>query len=134
MIEPDDVIVEIVGLHEFFESWLNGDDATDFSRVERALADDFTFLPPNGQTVSRDELLTGLREGFGRRPIQLRIERPAIRWHDDSAWLATYEEWHEHADYTTARRSSVLLTADDSAPGGLLWRLVHETWLRPPPA
>ena len=133
MITAEAVTAEIVELHEFFEAWLNGDESADFSRVEDALAPEFTFLPPSGETVDRGSLLQGLREGFGQRQLRIRIQDPAIRWTGGDACLATYEEWHEQSGFTTARRSSVLFTEDEGAPGGLLWHLVHETWLRGPP-
>ena len=64
---------------------------------------------------------------------QLSIENATVRWSGGGAVVATYEEWHDHADYTTARQSTVVFTLDDAAPGGLSWRLVHETWKIPPP-
>ena len=128
-----DALSEIVALHRFFEAWLRGDETVDFSRVETSLAEDFTFLPPNGGVVNRTELLEGLRQSHGERQVRIRIENPVIRWAAGPAVLATYEEWHDHAEYTTARRSSALLTTDDGAPGGYVWRLVHETWMQPPP-
>lgn len=125
---------EIIALHAEFERWLRGEGSDDFSRIESSLADDFTFISPNGDSVARNELLEGLRGTRGHRRIRIRIENPVLHWIGDGAVLATYEEWHEHADYETARRSTVLLEVSEAAPGGLVWRHVHETWMVAPPS
>lgn len=133
MTTHDRVAAEIVALHADFEAWFRGSDAISFDRFERSLAADFRFVPPNGEPVARSDLLDGLRRSFGENPIAIRIERPVVHWERDGAILATYEEWHDHADYSTARSSTVLFTHDASAPSGLVWRHVHETWIKPPP-
>ena len=129
---PSLVAAEITALHVEFERWFRGE-SEDLERVDASLADDFTFLTPQGEVVCRPELLKALRAGRGARQIRIRIEKPTLRLNAADAVLATYEEWHEHADYTTARLSTVLFTHDEKAPGGLLWRHVHETWIIPPP-
>lgn len=123
---------EIVALHREFEAWFRGD-LMDLGRVEAALAEDFTFISPGGGVVARAELMEGLRKGRGTRPIRIRIENPTLRFAGSGIVAATYEEWHEHADYTTGRQSSALFSVDADTPGGLRWRLVHETWITPPP-
>lgn len=133
MTTIDAVSAEIRRLHSAFEGWFRGSEAVDFDGIERSLADDFTFVPPNGEPVERARLLEGLRRSFGENPIGIRIERPVVHWEQNDAILATYEEWHEHPDHETARRSTVLFTRDAAAPGGLLWRHVQETWIQPPP-
>lgn len=133
MTTQDAVATEIAYLHAAFEAWFHGADDADFDRFERSLADDFTFIPPSGEPIERSALVEGLRRSYGENPIRIRIERPVVHWERDGAILATYEEWHDHAEYVTARRSTVLFTRDHQAPAGLLWRHVHETWIQPPP-
>lgn len=135
MIDPqltEQVVAEIVALHREFESWFRGE-SDDSSRIQASIPPDFTFLSPGAEIVPADTLVAGLLDGHGSRQIRIRIENPVIRWSDGSAVLATYEEWHDHADYTTARQSTVLFTIDAAAPGGLRWRHVHETWIKAPP-
>lgn len=133
MTTLDRVAAEIGRLHQGFERWFGGDEGFDFTEFERALADDFTFYPPDGASVDRADLLEGLRSAFGSRSVRIRIERPVILWERDGAILAGYEEWHDHDDHSIGRRSSVLLTRDEGSSGGLLWRHVQETWLKRPP-
>lgn len=126
------VTAEIIALHREFERWFRGE-SDDPTRMEASIPADFTFISPGSEIVPADTLVAGLLASHGSRQIRIRIENPVIRWSDDSAVLATYEEWHDHADYRTARQSTALFTLDVNAPGGLRWRHVHETWMQPPP-
>ncbi len=126
------IAAEIAALHVEFERWLRGE-SDSFARIEASLASDFTIVPPGGGVVSLAPLLEGLRREHGERRIRIRIENVILRWHAGDAALATYEEWHDHEDYTTARAATVLFSVDRQAPGGLLWRHVHETFQIPPP-
>ncbi len=135
MTDPDlssAVAAEIAALHVEFERWLRGE-SDDLGRIEASIGAGFTFISPRGDLVSRSQKLSNIREGHGARSIRIRIENPGVAWNEGDAVVATYEEWHDHAEYTTARISTVLLTRDDAAPGGFLWRHVHETWKIPPP-
>jgi len=124
---------EIDALHVAFERWFRGD-LDDLHRVELALSHDFTFISPRGDTVPYDKLMDGLQNARGSRDLRIRIEKPQVQWKAAHAVLATYEEWHDHADYSTGRQTTVLFCIEESTPGGLLWRHVHETWITPPPA
>lgn len=123
---------EIVALHVEFEQWFRGD-LENLNRVDVVLAEDFLFVSPRGDVVDRSAVLDGLRSGRGSRELQIRVENPTVRWHSGDVIVATYEEWHVHPDYTTSRLSTAVLTLDETAPGGLVWRHVHETWMTPPP-
>lgn len=123
---------EIVALHVEFEQWFRGD-LENLNRVRAVLADDFTFVSPQGTIVQLADLLAGLEESRGSREIGIRIENPIVHWRTSGAILATYQEWHDHSEYQTTRQTTALFTIDDSAPGGLMWRHVHETWITPPP-
>lgn len=123
---------EIATLHEAFEAWFRGDLNT-LDPVEQVLSDDFLLISPRGDAVPYPELIEGLQRARGTRDMRIRIENPTVRWRAGHAVLATYEEWHDHADYTTGRQSTVLFCIEESTPGGLLWRHVHETWITPPP-
>jgi hypothetical protein len=127
---------EIDALHEFFEGWFNGridNSEAEFSRFEGALAPDFTMVTPGAELVQRAALLASLRAAHGSRSARerFRILIQATAGRALSAELAhfTYEEWHESADGQRGRLSSVLFEADASAPGGVRWLFVHETWL-----
>lgn len=126
------VALEVQEIHAAFERWFRGEDE-DLARVEAALADDFAFVTTAGDVVGRADLLASIRQGRGTRALRMRVERATLQWSNESALLATYEEWHEADDHETARRSTVLMTFDEAAPRGLVWRHVHETWMVPPP-
>ncbi len=128
----DQVAAEIVALHREFELWFRGE-SDDPSRMEASIPADLMFISPGSELVPADKLVAGLLASRGSRQIRIRIENPVTRWSDGSAVLATYEEWHDHADYTTGRQTTVLFTLEAAAPGGLRWRHVHETWIQPPP-
>ncbi len=126
------VTAEIEALHAEFERWFAG--ATDdFERIRSSMAEDFTFVSPRGDVVDAGALLEDLTAARGSRQMRIRISNVTVREAGNSTVIATYEEWHHYADYTTARQSTALLTEDEAAPRGLLWRHVHETWKLPPP-
>ncbi len=123
---------EIKALHVEFNRWFKGE-SDDPSRVESSLANDFWFISPQGEEVPRNDLMANFRGAHGKGDFFIRIDNVCVVWSSDEAILATYEEWHLHSGYTTIRHSTVLLTRDDTTPGGFLWRHVHETWKMPPP-
>ena len=57
------------------------------------------------------------------------IERAQLRFDSADLLVATYEEWHQTGDRTTARISTGVFRHEAGAPNGLLWLHVHETWL-----
>jgi len=132
--DPDLVIAEINALHDAFERWFEGDSTVDFDRIADSLAPDFVLIPPNGRQVERTPLLGNLRDAFGARKVRIWIEHPHVHWSVGDLTLATYEEWQAHDGTTTSRLSTALFGFDPNAPGGLLWRHVHETWIESPQA
>lgn len=129
----DLVADEVEALHAEFERWFHGT-ADSLDRVERALAHDFLFVAPSGAVVPRAELLAGLLDARGARPLSIRIENVEVKWQRGDVVAATYEEWQSQAGHTIGRQSSVVMERDDAAPGKFRWLSVHETWLVPPPA
>jgi len=125
-------VSEIRRLHREFERWFAGE-SDDFGPIEAAFSDDFTFVAPNSDVMTLGPLLDGIRAHHGDRLLRIQIEQVAVRQIGDDSLVATYEEWHDHDDYSTARQSTVVFGRDDGAANGLLWRHVHETWKVPPP-
>lgn len=124
---------EVVALHQFFTDWFCGRlPATDesFARCEQALDASFQLISPRGALDARAPLLASIRRAHGRR-ADFRI------WIEDFAWrpliagqlgLATYVEWQEADGQISSRMSTATMAADSSAPGGVVWLHVHETW------
>ncbi len=127
-----EVEAEIKALHREFRSWFRGE-SNDISRMDGSFAAYFTFISPQGEMVDRAELMQNLRAGKGASRIDIQIDNVMVHWSEGDAIVASYEEIHVHADYKTVRQSTVLMTRDAKAPGGFLWRHVHETWKIPPP-
>lgn len=144
---------EVHELHDFFAAWYRGEHPeAAFTRVERALAEDFTIVTPDGERIEREPLLAGIREGrgegtgmgAGREATEgadagggdgdtegdeaFAIDARAVTVADvtEDRCLLTYEEHHEPAG--TARASSAWFRSSGTAPNGVAWLFVHETW------
>ncbi len=121
-------IEEVEGLHRSFEQIFAGD-ASALDRVDAALASSFAMVPPSGEIVDRAQVLTGLAGALGVQQVTIRILNPRLRWASNDGVFVSYEEWQESTSGTTARQATVLFEIDESAPGGLRWVWVHETWV-----
>jgi hypothetical protein len=132
----DRCMEEILELHAFFEGWMGGAAMSEaaLSRCASALAPGFILIGPDGRERMREPVLAGLRaqrraHADAERPFRLWIERPTPRFVRDGLCLATYEEWQTSHGQTTARRSSALFIESPTAPRGVAWLHLHETWL-----
>jgi len=124
---------EIIGIHEFFEDWLNGripdDDAT-LDLVQRVLADDFEIISPNGNRHSKTELLANLGKAHGCwSGERIWIKNISVKQPAGPAVLVTYEEWQGTEDNSKGRLSSAWLapTGDEKFP--VRWLHLHEVWI-----
>lgn len=126
---------EIIQLHEFFERWYLGelaDTDAEFERCSRALAPDFLWISPDGDIHEGGNVLPIIRQAHGsRKSFRLWVEGPVCRMARDNLYLFTYEEWQQSEGTTTRRISSALLQSQPSAPNGVVWLHVHETWADP---
>jgi len=129
----DRVFEEIERLHRFFVDWFSGtipdDDETFRGRFLDSLDPEFVLIPPAGNTVTWDELTTGIRSGHGSNPdFRIAIRNVVVRRAVNGVVLATYEEWQRNARASNppdnGRVSTVLFRAED-----LCWLHLHETWL-----
>ncbi len=143
MTEPTQVITaaeveaEVHTLHVVFQQWFRGE-LDSLTRVEDALADDFLFISTSGAVVPRAALMAGIEAAAGSRsaPAEFSIEVAdvSVAWRHSDVVAATYKEIQHVDGHTTSRQSSVTFAVDSSAPAGLRWLSVHETWLEPPPS
>jgi hypothetical protein len=132
----DDCEQEVRELHAFFEDWFTGAlpeaDAA-FDRFEDALGPGFRIVSPDGDERSRTDILEAVWAGHGDSEtfdIQVRNVQP--RYAFDERCLLRYEEWQADGERDTGRVSTVLFERDETAPGGVAWLDVHETWLDGP--
>jgi len=126
---------EIEDLHKFFVQWFTATDtgSIDFAVCERAFAADFVLVNPDGSRHGRKAVVERLAQARGRVPIpfEISILDPCTVWLRNDAILVAYIERQLRDGRTTQRRSVALLTLDDTAPRGMLWRFLQETWMMP---
>jgi hypothetical protein len=124
---------EIVGLHEFFVHWFASPAAADgdFERCELVLDEDFGRIAPNGHFYRRAEMIEQIRtaRGLTDASFQIAIEEIAPIWQSGDAILLHYVEIQLRGGSRTRRRSSVLFLRRATAPNGVVWRHLHETWI-----
>jgi hypothetical protein len=121
---------EIVALHDFFVAWFRPGPASDFRACEGAFHPDFRMITPEGRMLARADIIQGIQALRGRLAASLTIGILEIRtlWQEGDAALLTYIEQQYREGRTTRRRSSALLLRAASAPRGILWRHLQETW------
>jgi hypothetical protein len=122
----------IEALHRTIADWLTGRSPRTpaaFAAFADAHTADFTMIPPDGAVLRGAELLPGFEAAHGSTPeLTIGIEDVQVVHADGTCVVAMYEERHDGPAGRTARRSTVLLTFDASAPHGLRSRHLHETW------
>ena len=123
----------VVGLHDFFERWFAGDvpnGAHEFRAFSDALDEDFSAVSPNGEEMNREATLAMVRDahgsGGGRR---ISIDGCRVLHQQPPFALVRYVEIQDFEDGRhTERISTALLEAVPSAPDGVRWHTVQETW------
>ena len=121
---------EIEELHAVFEAYFLG--AIDsLERVDAALAPDFTIVGPHGIEASRADTMKALEAAHAHtQSLTITVTEPRLLLEQDGLVMARYVENHQLSDRTNHRLSTVVFSAAESAPNGLLWRRVHETWVQ----
>ncbi len=128
-------IQEVIDLHTFFEEWLGGalpaDDAI-FARFSAATDPGFTLIGPDGAMMESAAIAGWIRHAHGTRPgFRLWTTDHRLHYADAGCALVTYREWQTRDGVTTCRFSTAFFVPAATAPLGLCWRHVHETWLTP---
>ena len=127
---------EVIDLHRFFVDWFVAAraDTVDFSRFERAMGDGLSMVAPDGKVLDRNAVVDHVRtsratcdEGFA---ISIEYIRPG--WQDANTIVVFYIEAQLRAGKHSRRQSSAVFTTSSSAPNGVEWRHLHETWLQAP--
>lgn len=121
---------EVHELHDHFVAFFLG--TTDsLDRVASVFAEDFTMVTPDGASPTRQQILDGIGAGHGHADsLTISISEAELLFKDDTTVVATYVESQQvNAKPATHRIATVVFAKDVSAPNGLLWRRVHETWM-----
>jgi hypothetical protein len=126
--------LEIEALHAFFVSWFTGADVRlDFRLCEDAFGPDFEMVSPDGRRHTRSAVVARLRQARGTAHGAFDIVVLGTRkiWSAREAISMGYVERQLRDGQSTSRRSVALLTQDMSAPRGMLWHSLAETWMMP---
>ena len=125
---------EVVSLHEFFVAWYDKATAaaTDFDRFDKVMGPGMKMIPPSGDILERDAVVSYVRSNRatfdGDYAIEIADVQPA--WEAGNTIVVTYIEKQERRGVKTARRASALFVESSSAPNGVEWRHLHETWMQ----
>jgi hypothetical protein len=130
----DRASAEIVALHVFIVDWYDKSTgaAADFDRFERAMGAGMQMIPPSGTILDREAVIGYVRANRGTFDGGFAIEIADIRsaWEVNGAIAVTYVEKQERKGVKTSRRATALFTESSSAPNGVEWRHLHETWMQ----
>ncbi len=127
---------EVIDLHRFFVDWfvVARADTVDFGRFEAVMGEGLTMIAPSGAILDRDAVVDHVRqsratcdEGFA---ISIEDIRPG--WQADDMIVVLYVEAQLRGGKRSRRQSSAVFTTSSSAPNGVEWRHLHETWLQVP--
>ncbi len=123
---------EIETLHEFFTNWYTvNQDSVGIDRFSDAMAPGFEMVGPDGVRRSRAGVIEMVERGGDRSEpgeFTINIENVELRWTTDDHALVRYEEHQFGPDETTVRLSTALFRAEPTAPGGVVWLDLHETF------
>ncbi len=120
---------EIDELHRFFEAYFLGTESS-IERAEAVFAPEFSFVGASGTESDRDNTLQMIRDGHAHTSnltITTSDHRLVLQTAD--VIVATYIEHHQLSEGINHRLSTVVFVPDPTAPNGLLWKHVHETWI-----
>lgn len=129
----DRAIAEVQASHAFFTGWFRAGDEGNagLAAFERALAADFRRVAPDGRVEDKAATMAAIRLARGTAPADFAIAvlQPQPVWQVEAAVLLEFVEQQYRGGETTKRRSTALFTPDPSAPRGVVWRHLHETWM-----
>jgi hypothetical protein len=100
----------------------------DLARCETAFAPGLSMITPDGSCFDRARILANLANASAAPDFQITIRDVQSIWESETAVLLRYIEEQYRDGETTRRLSSALFTADGTAPMGVVWRHLHETW------
>ena len=125
---------EIEALHGFFVAWFTGQgDDLDFRLCEAAFGDGFEMVAPDGRRHERGEVVQRLLQARGNAQgaFEIAVINPRKIWSAGDAIVMGYVEHQLRDSQSTRRRSVALLTREPTAPRGMHWQSLAETWMMP---
>ncbi|MEO1053797.1 MAG: hypothetical protein AAFX87_24380 [Bacteroidota bacterium] len=126
------VTKEIEEVHVFFEQWFKGvlpNSDESFNRLASVFSKSFSFVPPSGQELAGDIILSQIKGAWGsNREISIMIEEVKVLTQNQELVVARYVERQTTGNRHTARLSTAVFKINKSLPNQLEWLTVHETW------
>ncbi len=130
---------ELHRLHRAIVDWTTGavpNTEENFAAFADSFAPDFVIINPEGVAETVGAVVPRFRARHGERAaldFRIRITDEDVRFVRDQLCLIVYQEHWLHGDAAqSVILSSALLQMEASRPGGVAWRHLHETWLKPP--
>ncbi len=127
---------EVADLHAFFEAWLGGtapQTKAAFARLDRALAEGFTMVTPDGARHPRAAVVEGLRQAHGSKaafgPFRIVIAEVELLHLARPLVVLGYMEEQTLGGTIGRRRSTALFEAVPAANDRVQWLALHETWI-----
>jgi hypothetical protein len=128
---------EVRELHAFFEAWLRGELPHTNDRLERleaALGAGFQLIGPDGVVRPRATVIDDLDDRHGARrdddgAFRIEIEAVEPQFESEAVCQETYHEHQRTAGEWRGRHASALFERAPAAPGDVVRRHLHETWL-----
>lgn len=124
-------VAEIVDLHRYLSAWLKGEIISDPRgpmRLQRALADDFKMIQPNGTRQGKEDVMRNFMSAYGDKPADysLDVEVTDFELLPGGFGFAIYNEFHS-GEAGRARRCSALLR-QRASQNDVEWLYLQETY------
>ena len=126
-------IREIEASHDFFVRWFLGTaEEAEFALWLRTTHPEFRLTTPGGEMLDEPAIRRWIAAAKGsvHERFEIAIEDPEVIHASDEAVLLIYVERQYRDGRTTRRQSMAFFLRDDSAPRGVVWRHLQETWLQ----
>ena len=120
---------EVEDLHRHFVELFTGR-WPDIARCAVAFAPEFEMVMPSGKSFDRTQALALLSAAKAAPDFAITIQSPRVVWEGSDKALLQYVEQQYRDGKVTRRLSSALFSADRTAPNGVVWRYLHETWMQ----
>jgi hypothetical protein len=129
----DLAIRETVELHDFFSRWLRAPSEAklDIARLAGVLDPGFRLVAPDGGVRQRQALIDWIVGVRGSRSADFWVDVAdfVAVWQSPDAVLLEYVETQYIDGKTTKRFSTAMFCREPTAPCGVVWRHLQETWL-----
>jgi len=120
---------EIVEFHTYLEELFTLR-TRDLQRCESAFSPNMTMVAPDGNRRNRADILKGLEKARADAGFKITISDMELLREDEKSALIHYVEQQYRDGETSRRRSTAFFEAEVSAPCGVVWRHLHETWMQ----